>query len=154
LTLPPVAKEYAITVPRKAKPGTVVRSTALRRQLAVDQVERLAFGFRLPPQRENGKVVPYTFNDDNYLYRFDIGLLRDNRRTAEPLGTAIVSLPFGPSEGQIWTTDNQTKFVAGLPASAVACMKENAARLGTFLDGPGERSSQMRSLQRRLSPDA
>jgi hypothetical protein len=150
----PVAEEYAITVPRKAKAGTVVNSSPLRRQLAVDQVERLAFRFRLPPTRENGKIVPYTFDDDNYLYRFDVGLVRDNRQTAEPLGTAIVSLPFGPSEGQIWTTDNRTKFVDGLPADAVACMKANAAKLRTFLEGPGERSGQMRSLQGRLSPDA
>ncbi len=149
----PVAKEYSITVPKDAKAGTVVRSMPLRRQLASDELERLAFSFRHPPRRENGEVVPYTFKDDNYFYRFDVGLLRDNRRTAEPLGTAIVALPFGPSEGQIWTTDNARKFVPGLPASAIACMKDNAARLGSFLDGPGERSSHMRSLQRRLDTD-
>lgn len=149
----PVAKDYAITVPKNAKAGTVVRSMPLRRQLGVDQVERLAFSFRHPPRRENGKVVPYTFKDDNYLYRFDIGLLRDHRRTVEPLGTAIVSLPFGPSEGQIWTTDNRSKFIAGLPPSAIACMKANAAKLRSFLDGRGERSSHMRSLEGRLNSD-
>ena len=148
----PVAKSYAITVPKDAAPGTVLRSRPLRRQLGADQVERLAFSFGHPPRRENGEVVTYRFDDDNYFYRLDIALLRDNRGSPEPLGTVLVSLPFGPSEGQIWTTDNRTKFVAGLPSTAIGCMRTNAARLSRFLDGPGERSSQMRSLQRRLNP--
>jgi hypothetical protein len=153
-----VAKSFGITLPRNARPGTVVQSGPLRRFLRPDEVERLAFRFHLPPPLQNGKPVSWQFNEDSYLYRLNLAALHDATTVPVSVGTVIVGLPFGVSEDQIWTSEDRRMAAAAetgrlnfyLPPRAIACMKANSAKLRAFLAGPGERSTELESLGHRL----
>jgi hypothetical protein len=153
-----VARSFGVTLPRNARRGTVVQSGPLRRFLRPDEVERLAFKFDLPPPLQNGKRVAWQFNEDNYFYRLNLAVLHDASSVPASVGTAILALPFGASEDQIWTTEDRRTAAAArrgkinwyAPPRVIACMKSNSAKLQTFLAGPGERSTELESLPHRL----
>jgi hypothetical protein len=153
-----VAKSFGVTLPRNARRGTVVQSGPLRRSLHPDEVERLAFKFHQPPPLRNGKPVGVQFNEDTYLYRLDLAVVHDATGVPTGVGTVVVALPFGASEDQLWTGEDRRMAAAAarnrlnwyVPPRAIACMKSNSAKLGTFLAGPGERSDELESLAHRL----
>jgi hypothetical protein len=148
-----VAESYDVTLPREMPVGAAVQSGPLRRKLVPDEPERLEFRFRLPPLPS-----PLDYHDDSYFYRLDAALVHDTADEPEVVGTMILALPAGPTEDQIWTRADARVLRSPsvfVPHEAVACMKRNAAKLRHFLAEPGERSTQLRSLGRRLGvPDA
>jgi hypothetical protein len=153
-----VAQSFGVTLPRDARRGTVVQSGPLRRSLHPDEVERLAFKFHLPTPLQHGKPVGVQFNEDTYLYRLDLAVLHDANRVPAVVGTVIVALPYGAAEDQIWTSEDSRMAAAAkrnhlswsVPRRAIACMESNSAKLRTFLEGPGERSTDLESLPHRL----
>jgi hypothetical protein len=147
----PVAKRFGVALPVPARPGQTIDSGPLRRQLAADEAERLAFQFSLA--RDEG------LGGNTAIYRLKVVMWHDGKAEPTSLGNVIVSA--GAPEPQAFEKlpDSPEGFgyaiVAAGDAKALRCLRDNTERLRRMLVYSDPRPGWMNGLDRRLlSPPA
>jgi hypothetical protein len=149
-----IAKTFGIVLPRRPHEGQRVTSEPLRRQLAPDEAERLAFRFKLEPQYYTvdgeRREAPMGGHEDKWVYRLRMRFKHDDGRTSEPTESMIVSLPTGPTSAQLWTREDVGNPGGLLPPASVRCMRENSRALKRFLAAPAQRTAELKALRGTL----
>jgi hypothetical protein len=146
----PLSDVYGAILPHHASPRPIV--VPLHDQVGPDGVDRFEILLSTPLSKPN----PATY----FLFRVELKLLNDSPEASLPAGTALVSLPEVPDQGEyFWNHqtigllkgfETEGLTARGLWAGAMPCWQGNTKILRQALNPPAVRSPEVASIANEL----
>ncbi len=123
-------ENYDVTLPPSPRPGELVEAK-VSQQIRPNQADRFTFRLNVP-------LIP--MQDGMRLYQLDVALLHDRDTRPLTAGTAVVSVPFIPTDDYFLSPGTDTSLYS---PEVLGCYEENEKILRRFLNLEGERSPML-----------
>jgi hypothetical protein len=135
-----VVQAYGVAIPASAKAGDLIKSPALRRSLAPNEAERLAFDLGVEGAAEG----------ESLAFSADVGLWHDNQSEPIGLGRIAVVVPAGGlSVLQVFSETQSHETIAG-DVSAARCLLANTLGLHNVLSSAEQGPPELLDFKRQL----
>ncbi|MFY1683582.1 hypothetical protein ACN265_18785 [Micromonospora sp. WMMD730] len=144
----PLSATYDLELPQRADPGVEFK-TDINQEIKPNEADRFALKLRVP---EDPTGISWSF------YRLAVFIEVGLTLERVPIGSAVLALPAVPlgSGVTVWNErfkndKDRLEFLGpGRRAEVETCLHDNSTRLKRFLSQPGERSPELRALEREL----
>lgn len=146
----PLSDTYGLVLPHKA--SSTVRELPIHDQVPPDGVDRFAVSLSTPLSVRS----PSTY----FLFRLHVELKNDGPETPLPVGTALISLPVVPDQGEYYWTPTTVELlssfftegrsVAELWGESMPCWRRNTKVLRRAFSREAVRSAKLDAISREL----